>query len=137
MNTGMDAQNLKMTADAILGASEQDRLLYGQCVSRLRRERAMTQSELAEAANVGRRTIVNIESGASTPQAEKLLNIFEALDALVDDDEFGEIRPHVSIIAPLLRAVDAEYRNEAVAEIVSWLSEFIVRHPNHDGGVAG
>ncbi|MDD4369494.1 MAG: helix-turn-helix transcriptional regulator [Anaerostipes sp.] len=50
------------------------------CVQKLRKERKMTQSELAEAVEVSRQTIISLENGkynASLMLAHKIAQFFE------------------------------------------------------------
>jgi transcriptional regulator with XRE-family HTH domain len=48
-------------------------------LKRLRRASGMSQQELAEAANVGRSLIIEIEAGASNPTLDNLERIAKAL----------------------------------------------------------
>lgn len=58
----------------------------GYRVRELRRERSLTQNQLAEKANVSRITIINIENGtAKSVLSTTLIGIADALGVTVDD----------------------------------------------------
>ena len=51
----------------------------GAFVARVRREQGITQLELSQAADVGRRFVVELEDGKETLQAGKLLKVMSVL----------------------------------------------------------
>ena len=56
------------------------RLQFGKRVRQLRRQKNMTQEELAEAINVSAAFISNIERGINAPSFDTLERLVEALD---------------------------------------------------------
>ena len=64
----------------------------GRRIRKLRKEAGMTQERLAEAAEIGRVTLVRIESGEQSPRFETLSALADALqrpttELLMDDHE--------------------------------------------------
>ena len=57
----------------------QSTLTLGQLVRQARKRQGLRQDELAGAANVGVRFIVDLEAGKSTAQLGKALSVFRAL----------------------------------------------------------
>ena len=51
----------------------------GAFVAKMRREQGITQLELSQAADVGRRFVVELEDGKETLQAGKLLKVMSVL----------------------------------------------------------
>ena len=51
----------------------------GAFVAKVRKEQGVTQLQLAQAASVGRRFVVELESGKETIHAGKLLKVLETL----------------------------------------------------------
>ena len=51
----------------------------GAFVAKVRREQGVTQLELSQAADVGRRFVVELEDGKETLQAGKLLKVLSVL----------------------------------------------------------
>lgn len=51
----------------------------GALVAKVRREQGITQLELSQAADVGRRFVVELEDGKETLQAGKLLKVMSVL----------------------------------------------------------
>ena len=51
----------------------------GAFVAKVRREQGITQLELSQAADVGRRFVVELEDGKETLQAGKLLKVLSVL----------------------------------------------------------
>ena len=60
---------------------------------RLRRQKGMTQAELAEKMAVTRQTISNWEGGKSLPDIESLKSLAEVLEVPVEQLLYGEISP--------------------------------------------
>lgn len=60
-----------------------DRL--GHAVRLLRRQRGLTQEQLAAAAGIGTRTLVNLESGVKSPGVDTLDAVLTALGATLDE----------------------------------------------------
>ena len=71
-----------------------NKLTVGQNIRRFRKEKNLTQSELAELLGVSVQAISKWESGTSTPELEKLLALCECfnitLDELVRDEVSAE-----------------------------------------------
>ena len=68
------------------------RRALGRRIRKLRKETGMTQERLAEAAEIGRVTLVRIESGEQSPRFETLAALADALrrpttELLMDDHE--------------------------------------------------
>ncbi|MBR2714500.1 MAG: helix-turn-helix transcriptional regulator [Kiritimatiellae bacterium] len=51
----------------------------GAFVARVRKEQGISQLELSQAADVGRRFVVELEAGKETLQAGKILKVFSTL----------------------------------------------------------
>ena len=51
----------------------------GEFVAKVRKAQGVTQLQLAQAASVGRRFVVELENGKETIQAGKLLKVLETL----------------------------------------------------------
>ena len=51
----------------------------GEFVAKVRKEQGVTQLQLAQAASVGRRFVVELENGKETIQTGKLLKVLETL----------------------------------------------------------
>ena len=51
----------------------------GEFIAKVRKEQGVTQLQLAQAASVGRRFVVELESGKETIHAGKLLKVLETL----------------------------------------------------------
>ena len=56
-----------------------DAKTIGQFVARVRKEQHVTQLELSQAANVGRRFVVELEKGKDTLQVGKMLKVLDTL----------------------------------------------------------
>ena len=68
------------------------RSVIGRRVRRVRKQAGMTQEQLAEAAKIGRVTLIRIENGEQSPRFETLTSLADALqrpaaELLVDDLE--------------------------------------------------
>lgn len=128
-------KNIPLTRIAIERATQQERLLYGELVADLRKERGLTQEVLSERADVTSRTIRNIETGESAGQADKLIRLFIALDIDLDGTLWtADVHRYTSMIAPLIRGIDPDYRLEVVGELIPILTRAIGVHPNRDVG---
>ena len=57
---------------------------FGERLAALRKERGMSQEELAEKLQLTRQTISKWETGASTPDLELLIQLAEVFDVSVD-----------------------------------------------------
>ena len=66
---------------------------FGERLAALRKERGMSQEELAEKLQLTRQTISKWETGASTPDLELLARLAELLDISVDGMLGREVRP--------------------------------------------
>ena len=51
----------------------------GEFIARERKRQGITQLQLSQAVNMGRRFIIELESGKPTIQAEKMLKVMNAL----------------------------------------------------------
>ena len=56
----------------------------GQYIKRVRKTQQLTQADLAIAANVGVRFLVDLENGKKTAQIEKIINVCNALGIVID-----------------------------------------------------
>lgn len=106
----------------------------GKAIRQARLEQGMTQTELADKAGVTRRTVSNIEIGATTGQARVRQVLCEALGidparAIAGDDY--SVKALLRAIEPLLEAVPANRRAQVMSEIVQILSTAIYQEsPN-------
>lgn len=76
----------------------------GENINRLRREKLMSQTDLADALNVSRQSVSKWESDASTPELEKLLAISELFGVSLDELIKGE----KSAVQPEAKQADKE-----------------------------
>ena len=60
-------------------------MLFGEKVKQLRKEKGLTQTELAEAVGVGTSHISHIETGSGKASLETLIQIINALDCSADE----------------------------------------------------
>lgn len=99
--------------------NEQERLDYAKQVRTVRGMRGMSQSDLAEAAGVGRGTIINIETGKTIPQADVLVRIMRVLGMVEEDvPEMPDwVVGNVEIIANMLVRVPEPKRAEVLSSI--------------------
>ena len=61
-------------------AAIQGRRLFGERLGRLRREKDLTQAELAELSGIARVTIARIETGEQSPRYETIIALAKGLD---------------------------------------------------------
>ncbi|MEB0303851.1 helix-turn-helix transcriptional regulator [Cryobacterium sp. 10I1] len=104
----------------------QTRLSYSQKVRPARVAQGLSQDELAEMAGVSRGTVMNLESGKSAPQADKLWRILLALDiAPGRDNEWPVyVEEYLRLIAPLITAItDEKRRGEVMGKVIMMLGE--------------
>lgn len=99
--------------------NEQERLDYAKQVRIVRGMRGLSQSDLAEAAGVGRGTIINIETGKTIPQGDVLVRIMRVLGMVADDaPEMPDwVEGNVEIIASMLMRVPESKRAEVLSSI--------------------
>ncbi|WP_346958713.1 helix-turn-helix domain-containing protein [uncultured Arthrobacter sp.] len=66
----------------------------GPLVRELREERGWSQAELASRANVSRTFVIDLESGKSTVETSKFMDVFQALgyEMAIRDRETGNVR---------------------------------------------
>jgi len=66
----------------------------GPLVRELREERGWSQVELARRANVSRTFVIDLESGKSTVETSKFMDVFQALgyEMAIRDRETGRVR---------------------------------------------
>lgn len=138
MGSDIDRKNIPLTRVAIERATQQERLLYGQVLAELRKDKGLTQEALAEKSGVTSRTIRNIEGGENAGQADKLIRLFIALDIDLDGTMWApDVYRYTSMLAPLINAIEPAHRLEVVGELVPILTRAVHAHPNTDvGGVA-
>lgn len=98
---------------------EQERLEYAKQIRGVRAMRGMSQADLAEAAGVGRGTIINIETGKTVPQGDVLLRLMRALDMLISDEEETPewLSGNLEIIANMMLRVPESKRAEVLSAI--------------------
>lgn len=97
----------------------------GHILKRARKEQGLTQSELAEKAGVTRRTISNIENGATTGQPRIKRILGEALgvdlaETLGVDDV--SVKTLLRAIEPILEAIPPSRRPSVMSQIIQILS---------------
>ncbi|RAV31924.1 XRE family transcriptional regulator [Corynebacterium heidelbergense] len=63
---------------AQLRLQEQRRMMLGRVVESLRRERGMTQSQLAQAVGISTRGVIRLESGATSPTLDVFCRFADA-----------------------------------------------------------
>lgn len=99
--------------------NEQERLDYAKQVRIVRGMRGLSQSDLAEAAGVGRGTIINIETGKTIPQGDVLVRIMRVLGMVADDalDMPDWVEGNMEIIASMLMRVPESKRAEVLSSI--------------------
>ena len=99
--------------------NEQERLDYAKQVRIVRGMRGLSQSDLAEAAGVGRGTIINIETGKTIPQGDVLVRIMRVLGMVADDaQEMPDwVEGNMEIIASMLMRVPESKRAEVLSSI--------------------
>ncbi|WP_240452466.1 helix-turn-helix domain-containing protein [Corynebacterium xerosis] len=70
-------------SSAQLARQERRRMMLGETVGALRRERGMTQQQLAEAVGVSTRGVIRIEQGQTSLTVDVLWRVADALDLRV------------------------------------------------------
>lgn len=117
VNTRQEVQESGM----VRKLSEQERLQYSKQIKAVRLSKGMSQADLAEAANVGRGTIINIETGKTIPQGEVLVRIMRALDMVADEGETVPewVQGNLAIIAKMLVRVPEDRRADVLSGIFS------------------
>lgn len=136
MASDIDRKDIPLTRIAIERATQQERLLYGQLIADIRKDKGMTQEALAERSGVTSRTIRSIELGDTAGQADKLTRLFIALDIDLDGTLWTvDIHRYTSMLAPLIHAIHPDYRLAAVTDLMPVLSRAVQAHPN--GSVGG
>lgn len=117
VNTRQEVQESGM----VRKLSEQERLQYSKQIKAVRLSKGMSQADLAEAANVGRGTIINIETGKTIPQGEVLVRIMRALDMVADEGETIPewVQGNLAIIAKMLVRVPEDRRADVLSGIFS------------------
>ncbi|WP_430591451.1 helix-turn-helix domain-containing protein [Humidisolicoccus flavus] len=107
------------------GATAEERLHYATFIKPARTRRGMSQQELAEAANIDRTTVSNIERASVAPQEDVIRRIFSALGIpTVEDVADTESDLWLAIMAGLLSAVPSERRAEAADAAISVLGAY-------------
>lgn len=108
-------------SDSSVKLTEQERVAYAERVRGLRAERGMSQGDLAEAAGVGRGTVINIEGGKTIPQTDVLVRVMAALDAPIEAeyDLPDWITGNLKIIGGLLTRVPEEKRPAVLSDLMT------------------
>lgn len=94
----------------------------------IRKQHGYTQEALAQAASVSRGTVINLERGTSTPQADVLERIWRALEDAPKGEPpaFPEaIRDQLDVIGALVMQVAPHRRAAVMADVVVVLSDAI------------
>lgn len=100
--------------------SQQEQTAFGRLAKAARVELGMSQEELAEAAQVSRRTIGNIENGRHEAQPEVKARIRRAL-AMDEIEQPDDIEALLVSIRILLDLLDAQGRARVVTKIVEMI----------------
>lgn len=100
--------------------SQQEQTAFGRLAKAARAELGMSQEELAEAAQVSRRTIGNIENGRHEAQPEVKARIRRAL-AMDEIEQPDDIEALLVSIRILLDLLDAQGRARVVTKIVEMI----------------
>lgn len=100
--------------------SQQEQTTFGRLAKAARAELGMSQEELAEAAQVSRRTIGNIENGRHEAQPEVKARIRRAL-AMDEIEQPDDIEALLVSIRILLDLLDAQGRARVVTKIVEMI----------------
>ena len=96
-----------------------DYSLLGERVSTLRKEKGLTQSKLAEEAEISNNYISNIENSHSIPSLETLVKICVALEVTPNDLLIG------------VNAESTDYSNTDIANLLDKCSPKEKRYINH------
>lgn len=108
------------------GASAAERAEHAALVRPARLRSGMSQRQLAEAAEVDRTTISNIERGAGAPQGDVLRRIFAALGVSTDAQRNDpEIELWTAMMAELLAGVPADRRHLAADAAIATLAAHV------------
>ena len=83
-------------------------------IQELRKKAGMSQEALAEQLGVSRQAVSKWESGASTPDLDKILLIAEIFSVSVSELLTGEKEEQVPAPAPVENAFDAEKYEEMI-----------------------
>lgn len=110
---------------ALRSLTEQERATYAAQVKPARRKAAMSQQELADAAQVSRGTVSNIERGATIPQEDGLRAVMTVLGLRVDgEQQWPEwVEEWVAVIGPLMARLSPERRGDVLGRVVVMLGE--------------
>jgi transcriptional regulator with XRE-family HTH domain len=118
----------------ITGSTQQERMRYATYIEPLRKQRGLSQAELAMAANAGRNTIGNYEAGKTAPQEDVLRRIFDVLGMPTDANTFEpQTEEWLAMLGSLIESIDEEHRQPAVYEARNGLIVAMTRHPNVGG----
>ena len=89
-----------------------------------RRRQGMTQSDLADAAGVSRKTIGNIESGRSLGQVAVLERLAKVLGIVPADADYDQsTKQLLAVIGPLIQRIPEERRAAPVSRCVTILAD--------------
>lgn len=99
--------------------------LIGTRISRCRKHLKLTQSEVAERADISNQYLSNIERAVSIPSTEVIMRLAMALDTTPDEFLVGTVRQkgkRWKTVAELLRSMDDRKLDMAECFLV-WLSQ--------------
>ena len=114
--------------------SKDERADLARQVEPIRRDRGLTQQQLADLAGVNRSTIVSMERGGE-PQAGKLRLVLEALGVDLDVVEFDEqTQMWLSIMGNLIKAIPSDRRQKHVDQAIHELANGLA-DPDQYGNV--
>lgn len=112
----------------LTGATAKDRFRYGTLIKQARIQRGMTQGELAEAANVSRKTISNLENGTHAPQEAVLRRMFAAVGLATEEDAHAEhITAYMEMFGTLMESVPEPQQLEAMNRTTKLLTSYFER----------
>jgi len=102
--------------------------LYGDQVRRLRKERGMTQRQLADAAGLSTRTLQDVEANKSErPQRDTRLKLAQVLEIAGEPDEERDdwsprVKMILDVIAPGLETMTEEAQLRWLAKVLkTWI----------------
>lgn len=111
-----------MSPIRLAGASPEQRLELGRKVKSARVDAGLTQTELAEAANVHRRTISNMENGIYAPQEDVLRKVYVVLGIPTNDDAPDhDVEQYLGMIGAMLGQIPKGRRLVVVNRITAML----------------
>lgn len=122
MNTDHGAQDFGTLVPKM---DEQDRVRYARKIKTARQALNMTQAQVAEAADVSRNTVLAIESGKSTPQADKLWRVMLAVGVRPDGGEPDWLDGWLAVLVPQIKRIPATDRGRVLGEVTRVIYEAV------------